>query len=367
MPGVARRQASAALDGARARTPARRIEGVDAARSLAFAGMALAHFVHPVRDDDPGWLQAVAKVADGRAAPLFCVLLGVGAGILIDRGASDHALVRRGAALFVLGYAIWPVVDRVVLILPHYGLLLAATPWLRRIPTRWLLPAAAGAFLVPSIVTAVVEEHGLLSAEQPDRYLDLLNWLGLLWQILWSGAYPALGWCGFVLVGLWVARQPLRSAATQWRLVLVGAVLAGLQPLAAAAFDALDGTRRAPDAGGWSAFFDGTSHSQRTAWFVIATASAVAVIGLCLVAARHAKAVVAPVALLGRHALTVYLAHLLVGAWLVWDWRDESEPPLAAQLAVWAVVVAGFGVLSHLWARRFRRGPLEAVLRAIAA
>ncbi|MGI8810800.1 MAG: hypothetical protein ACR2KK_23755 [Acidimicrobiales bacterium] len=59
-----------------------RLAGIDAARALAFGGMLLAHFAASRRPTDPGWLKAVDNAADGRAAPLFCLLLGVGAGLL---------------------------------------------------------------------------------------------------------------------------------------------------------------------------------------------------------------------------------------------------------------------------------------------
>ena len=45
-----------------------RLVGIDAARALAFGGMLLAHFAVSLRPGDPGWLQAVDKAADGRAA-----------------------------------------------------------------------------------------------------------------------------------------------------------------------------------------------------------------------------------------------------------------------------------------------------------
>jgi uncharacterized membrane protein len=101
-----------------------RLDGIDVARALAFAGMVLAHYVGPLGATDPGWLRGLTRVADGRAAPLFCVLLGVSAGILAARGTPDHLFVARGLLLFALGLLIWPGVDWVYLILPHYGVLL---------------------------------------------------------------------------------------------------------------------------------------------------------------------------------------------------------------------------------------------------
>ena len=341
-----------------------RLLGIDVARALAFAGMVLAHYASSERVDDPGWLQVLDNAADGRAAPLFCMLLGLGAGILSARGTPDRLVVRRGLGLLALGLAIWPVVDRVYLILPHYGLLLVLVPLLRRLPTRWLLPAAVPFFLLPSAVTAVLSDHGLRLGQQPDRYADLLDPWFLVRHIAWTGGYPVVGWVGFVLVGLWVARQPLGEAGTQRRLLAGGIAVAALQPAAARAFSALGGApSRFGASEGWAAFFDGSAHSNRTAWYVIASGSAVAAIALCLVLARHGLPVLA-LAPLGRLALSAYLLHLLVGI-RVWGWRDARVPALTAQVVVAAVVIAALAVGAAVWARWLRRGPAETVLRAL--
>ena len=331
-----------------------RLTGIDVARAFAFVGMVLAHYVAAWRVDDPGWLQVLDNAADGRAAPLFCMLLGLGVGILSARGASDAVVVRRGLALLALGLAIWPVVDRVYLILPHYGVLLMLVPAARRLRTRWLLPAAGLLFLVPSAVTAVHTDSGLRMADQPDRYADLLDLWFLVRHLVWTGGYPLVGWAGFVLVGLWVARQPLGEAATQRRLLAIGVAVAALQPLATLARRALDGDR--------ALVFDGSAHSNHTAWYVLASGSAVAAIALCLVLVRR-RVPVAALAPLGRMALSAYLLHLVIGI-RVWAWRDDTVPALAAQLAVAAAVIAVLAVGAALWARWLPRGPAEAVLRA---
>ena len=348
------------------RTIVGRLDGLDLARALAFGGMLLAHFARSSRTGDPGWLQGIDNVADGRAAPLFCVLLGVGAGVLTARGTPDRVLVQRGVALFVLGLAIWPFVDRVYLILPHYGVLLALVPLLRRLPTRALLPAAVIAFLIPSAITATLDGHHLRAASQPETYAQLLHVRSVLGQLLWTGGYPLVGWIGFALVGLWVARQPLRDRVTQLRLLAGGIAIAMLQPAAAAAFAARDGRLDDPNARGWSAFVDGSAHSNATAWYVLASATAVAVIGACLLVAPHARSLLRPVCALGAMALTAYLVHLVIGAQVVWSWRDRAQPPLSSQMLVACAVFAALAIVAALWTRFWRRGPVEAVLRAIS-
>ena len=316
--------------------------GIDAARAIAFGGMLLAHFAASRRADDPGWLKALDNAADGRAAPLFCLLLGVGAGLLAARGTSDGAFVRRGLVLFGLGLAVWPLVDTVFLILPHYGILLALFPLVRLLPTRRLLPAAGVAFLVPSALVATLGEMGMRAGGQPSTYVELLDLPAVLGGILWTGGYPIVGWAGFVLVGAWVVRLPLRSARTQWALLAGGLAVAATQPL-------FDPSHAA-------------AHSNRTAWYLLATATAVAVLAACLLLAGALRAVVP----LGQMALTAYLAHLLLGEALVFPWLREAGPPLVAQVAVAAGVFVAFALAARAWLAAHRRGPLETAVRALA-
>ncbi|HEX2048925.1 MAG TPA: DUF418 domain-containing protein [Acidimicrobiales bacterium] len=335
-----------------ARTPtSTRLVGIDAARALAFGGMLLAHFAASRRADDPGWLQAFDNAADGRAAPLFCVLLGVGAGLLAARGTSDVAFVRRGLVLFGVGLLAWPFVERVYLILPHYGLLLALFPLARRMPTRWLLPAAGLAFLVPSLVVATAGDVGLRTAGQPSTYAELFDLGEVVTQILWTGGYPVVGWVGFVLVGAWVVRRPLRERGTQLRLLVGATAVALTQPLVAAAYE----TR------GWP-FLDSVAHSNQAAWYVLASATAVAVIAACLLLTRAVR----PIVPLGQVALSAYLAHLLLGEALVFPWRATADPSLATQVAVALAVLVAFAVAASAWLARHRRGPVETVVRALS-
>jgi uncharacterized membrane protein YeiB len=346
------------VEAASAGAPAgRRLVGVDVARALAFAGMLLAHFAIS-RGGAPGWLEAVDDVADGRAAPLFCVLLGLGAGLLLARGRTDATLLGRGAALFVLGLVLWPLVPQVFVILPHYGVLLALVVLLRRLPARALLPAAALAFVVPSLVVAAVGSDDLRSGGQPDTYADLLDVPDVVAGLVWTGGYPLVGWTGFVLVGLLLARLPLADRSVQRRLVVVGAVVGGLQPLAAMAWARSSEPLT-------SALLDSRAHSNQLAWYVLASATAVAVIGACLLVADRAAALLRPLQRLGQVMLTAYVLHLGIGVWLVWPWHD-GDPSLAAQVLVVVAVLALFVVVADRWVGRGRRGPVEAVLRAVA-
>jgi uncharacterized membrane protein YeiB len=327
--------------------------------------MLLAHFASPSSERDPGWLQAIDNAADGRAAPLFCILLGVGAGILSEHGATAATFVRRGLVLLALGIAIWPITTDVFLILPQYGVLLMTIPLLRRSPTRWLLPAAASAFVVPAAITAFVDDHALITASQPGTYGELGDVYGIVRQLAWTGAYPLIGWLGFALVGLWLARLPLGQRGVQRRLLVGGACVAAMQPFVAVVYDLLDPGRET-DARGLAAFFDGRAHSNDFAWYVLSSGTAVAIIAGCLLVVPRFRVPLRPIASLGSMMLSAYLLHLLLGAHVVWPWDDESDPTLLTQMVVVGFVFAGFAAAADLWRRRYRRGPVEFLLRAVS-
>ncbi|HWI05190.1 MAG TPA: DUF418 domain-containing protein, partial [Acidimicrobiales bacterium] len=144
------------------------------------------------------------------------------------------------------------------------------------------------------------------------------------------------------LAGAWVVRLPLRSTSTQWALLAGSVVVAATQPLLPAA--------------------QAAAHSNRTAWYVLATATAVAVLAACLLLGDRLRAVVP----LGQMALTAYLAHLLLGEALVFGWLDAAQPALAIQMSVATAMFAGFAVAASAWLAVHRRGPVEAAVRTLA-
>jgi uncharacterized membrane protein YeiB len=65
-------------------------------------------------------------------------------------------------------------------------------------------------------------------------------------------------------------------------------------------------------------------------------------------------------------ALTAYLAHLVLGQALVFPWLRTAGPALVVQVAVAAGVFVAFSLAARAWLAGHRRGPVEAVVRALA-
>jgi uncharacterized protein len=348
--------------GAPVRRP--RLVGVDIARALAFGGMLLSHYVAVVRPGEPGWLRTIADIPGGRAAPVFCLVLGIGAGLLVRGGVGDSTFFRRAVVMMALGLALWPQAGAVLLILPHYAVLLALTPLLRRLPRPALLSFAAVAFVAPSIVVAAIDGHRLRGSAGPASYHDLTDVGGFVGRLMWTGGYPLVGWIGFFAVGIWLAGLSLTTAPVRRWMIVVGIGIAALHPVASWALDAAGGDVEH----GVGPFLDTKAHSNHAAWYVVATGTAVALVGLALVVdGRRRRGWARPLVSLGQLALSAYLAHLAIGRAWVWPWRDDDQPSLAAQMAVAGLVFAGLAAAATLWRILFRRGPAEVIVRVVAA
>lgn len=331
-----------------------RWHGVDAARGLAVLGMMAAH-TWP-RDAEQSEL-----LVDGRPSVLFAVVAGVAIGLVTGgaeppttgRSAARGRLAIRAALLIALGLLLWMLPHGIAIILDSYGVMfLLLVPLL--FSARWLLAAVAVGFLVaaPLVRDRVVE----LTGAQPTGPLVpgaeggtvLIDWL-------LTGYYPALLWLPLLLAGLLCSRAGL--ASTRVRLLMVGlGTAASVGGYGAAAV--LLGT-------------DTSAHSGTTAELLGAGGLAIAIIGLALLALdgatpRRAVLIIAmPLTALGRVALTVYVAHVLVVATFAalgpaGQFEAEVGVPLFIGMAIGGTLI---GLACQALSRR---GPLEWLLSTVA-
>ncbi|NAZ88806.1 heparan-alpha-glucosaminide N-acetyltransferase domain-containing protein, partial [Kineococcus indalonis] len=185
------------------------------ARAVAIAGMMTAHVVP---EGAPGLPGALFDLADGRASGLFGVLAGVSLGLSTrrtppaarPRSAARLGIAVRGALVALLGLALVSAGSRVAIILPYYGV-----AFLLVLPVLWWparrLAVLAAAWLVAGPVAGwwLRAAHALEPTYQQPTLLDLAHPLELLRTLLLTGYYPVLGWTGYLLLGLAVARGGL--------------------------------------------------------------------------------------------------------------------------------------------------------------
>jgi uncharacterized membrane protein YeiB len=327
---------------------------------MAVFGMIGAH-VGVVADDVDASPSSWLAVVNGRSSILFAVLAGVSIALLSGRTtpATGDELVRarmrilvRAAWVFAVGGVLEALGTDIDVILGVYALLFVlALPFLRWSPRRLLVAAGVLAVVTPPVDLLLAQW-----ADAADSYDEPIVWLSV------TGAYPALIWWTFILVGLAVGRCDLASPRVRTTLIGAGAVVtvlgyaggwltsqwwAGGTPVSG------DGFSERPSE--WDlAWLSGASpHSGTTFELVGSVGVALVVIGFCLVVADRLRTVIYPLASVGAMALTVYTGQVLAIWALGLDYDDNRA---------WAGYIVVSLVFATAWRLTVGRGPLERLL-----
>lgn len=332
------------------RGPAGRRADLDLARGIALVAMAAAHFERVLSNQlGPAWLGHLLRAPNGRAGVLFVVLAGMGASLLVARDPrrGRARLAARAVCLLGLGYAFLFLWEADVLHVYGVLLLLAAA-----------LVRARGATLAGGILVAILGPVAFAAAGLDlDRgwvlgrleYRDLWTLEGHVRHFVLNGYFPLVPWIAFVLYGVWLGRRVDRIRS-------MGAAAAGVW-LGAEGAGALLTPRLGPIAS--------TAAVPGGPLFVVASAAlATAVLSLSgrIVRAGHGAAL----ARLGRFSLTLYVLHIVVGIGVFDEFHRLGSLSLA-QVAAWWVLFVWTALLgTRLWSARFRRGPLETLLRRLS-
>jgi uncharacterized membrane protein YeiB len=306
----------------------------------------------------------------GRAAPLFAVLAGVSIALLsgANRSALGDDLVRartrimvRAGWVFLIGGVLELLGAPILVILGVYAVLfLLALPFLRWPPRRLLLLAAGLMVVAPPVSLLLSQVAIVAEAETPFAVLVL------------TGAYPALWWWAFVLVGLAVGRLNLSARRVRVGLFLSGAAAAvagyalgwlstQLVANGVAVPEPVDAYERMPgwnetSVGRWDwAWLSGAQpHTGTPFWLLASAGFAVAVIAVCLVVGDALPLPAYPLASVGAMALTTYSVQV-VALWVF-------PPDGSFGWKIWLLFTAGTVVFAVAWRLLAGRGPLERLL-----
>ncbi len=358
-----------------------RIIGFDVARALAVFGMVIVNFkIAMAMNADPHWLADLAGLLEGRAAATFVVLAGIGLSLLSKkaREAGDvqalarhrDSLLKRALFLFVVGLLytpIWPA-D----ILHFYGLYITIGALLLAAPSRRLL-WLAGAFTLTFVGLILIFDYEKAWNWETLQYADLWTTQGMVRHLFFNGFHPVFPWTAFLLIGLVIGRLDLRDAGVRRRLFAQGVIVAVLaEACSAILIRAFSISADAAEIEVIGALF-GTAPMPPMPLYILAGAgTAAAVIAACValtewVRGRHSedpfwlKSLVAT----GQLALTLYVAHVLVGMGTLEAIGRLENQTAAFAIACAMIFCATAVVFATLWRRHFRRGPLEWLMRRV--
>jgi len=354
-----------------------RIAGYDLARALAVFGMVVVNFkiVMGAEEAGPSWLVGLVGLLDGRAAATFVVLAGAGISLLSRQArwsgdrqqlARDRRrLLWRALFLFVVGLLytpIWPA-D----ILHFYGVYVAVAALLLGASTRRLL-AGAAALVTGFVGMLLTLDYNAGWDWNTLTYHGLWTPAGMVRHLLFNGFHPVVPWLAFLLVGMAIGRLDMASPAVRRRLFAWGAGVAlaaeGASRLLVRtlAADATPAARELIQA------LLGTSPMPPMPLYMLAGAgTATAVIAAAVAVGERCReaACIRPLVATGQLALTLYVAHVVIGMGTLEAMGRLGHQTLPVALLASVVFCAGGVLFAHLWRRRFRRGPLEVLMRGL--
>jgi len=343
--------------------PGARLEGLDLARFLALVGMVFVNFRLVMGAQGQGALEAFASALEGRAAALFVVLAGVGLGLMAKRKPwRDSALTIFKRAIFLLIVGLLNTTFFTADILHYYAVYFLIAIFLLRASNGVLLLVMAGLIADFAIMAFVFDYDAGWNWETFD-YSGFWTMRGFITNLFFNGWHPVAPWLAFVVYGLILARLSLHKLRTQaW---LLAASLA-LWLTATYASSVLVGWAQPLDRD--LAYLLGTAPIPPGPFYMLAGMGvAGAVIALCLILAAPLRAIGILIFFTtpGRQTLTLYVAHIYIGMGALEMLGFIGNQSLE-RAAVASVLFCLAAVLfAWRWSRRFRRGPLEIVMRAV--
>lgn len=352
----------------------KRIVGFDLARALAVFGMVVVNFkvVMVAERNGPSWLGSAVGLLDGRAAATFVVLAGAGISLRTQKARASRdaqqlaqartELLKRAALLFLAGLLYMPVWPGDIL--HFYGVYIAVAAFLLAAPARrlWALAAAlVSAF--PLLLLTLDYEQGWDWATL--SYDGLWTPAGMIRNLFFNGFHPVVPWLAFLLSGMVLGRLDMGDAAVRRRVFAWGAGVA--ISAEAASWLLVRMLARGSDREVIVAIF-GTEPMPPGPFYVLAGGGVACAVIAALVALGERNqdtAWLRPFVATGQLALTLYVAHVIVGMGVleaIGRLENQTVPFALLSAAVFCAVAMLF---ASLWRMRFEQGPLEAVLRAL--
>lgn len=338
-----------------------RLHGLDFARFLAFAGMVLVNF-HVVMglEAGAGWALAFLSVFEGKAAATFVVLAGVGLGLAAQRSEPQVfriVTLKRALFLFALG-----LINSLIFpadILHYYAVYFVFGLSLIHRSTRLILTAL---LVLPWVFVALlfVFNYELGWNWETLDYEGFWTPVGFVRNLFFNGWHPVVPWISFLLFGFVLARMDFGLSSVRRNLVLFGA-------LAVAASYGLSAL--------WGALFTGELADFGTTapvppmplYMLGGMGAAAVVIGISLALFdQDFSRWLRPFTVAGRQALTLYIAHIVLGMGVLEAMALIGGQPAEAAILAASIFIVFSVVYALIWAKFFKVGPLEWVMRRVA-
>ncbi|TKB52823.1 DUF418 domain-containing protein [Ferrimonas aestuarii] len=355
-----------------------RVLGFDVARALAIFGMVIVNFkIAMSADSGNSLLLGFSTLFEGRSSALFVMLAGVGISMLAKRARIEGSanlinlarrrVAKRGLLLFLVGLLYTPIWEADIL--HFYGIyFLFAVPLLFS-PQRTLLAVAVGVVLAFPLLMLIVD-YGANWDWDSFQYRHFWTLDGMVRHLFFNGFHPVFPWAAFLVFGMWLGRLDLSQASIRVRLFSVALTVLLLTETLfyVIRMEVGNGHSVGLTAEEVEFLLSVSIIPPLPQYMVSATCSSVMVLVASLYFADkyQNRAPIQWLSQTGRLALTLYVAHVVLGMGLLEQlgWLEGQD--IASSLVSALLFCLGGTIFSALWLGAFKEGPLEWLFRKLA-
>lgn len=355
-----------------------RIVGYDLARGLAIAGMVFVNFKVVMVAPTDALLYQWLGVLSGKAAALFVVLAGVGMTLMYASAKrKDGAekirqvkinLLKRAVFLFLVGlsyYVIWPA-D----ILHYYGVYMVIGIVLLAAP-RVLLQTISILLVIGYTILLLFFNYETGWDWNSLEYTGFFTPAGFFRNLFLNGFHPVIPWVAFLLTGIWLGRINFSNSRKLRQVALFSIAIYVIFKGLSVFLVSWANTLPAADAKELRYLFG--TEPMPPLFFYMTTAASLAV--FIIVASIYAgqkfsqTMVVKLLISTGQLALSNYFFHVVVGMLAIELIFGELEQAFPVWFAFFYALAFNLLliVFSYFWRKKYRRGPLESIMRKITA
>ncbi len=354
-----------------------RVLGFDLARAYAIFGMFIVNFSFCFGTFGGGsFLEKFQFLFIGNASSVFIILAGLGLTLMVrnqdstseQKAKIKKVVLKRSWFLFGVGlllYSWWPG-D----ILHFYGGYLHIAAYILFIPKKyylWLILAVVVIYHLLLLIIPVSTGWNYVTSE----YLDFWTPIGFLRNTLYNGWNSILPWISFFFLGMWLGRLNWNEKKVKRNLFLVAIV----------SLVAFKGLKIAASYNKFSEnvnFYMKQEYSPIVLPFMIITAScAILVILLSIYISEKFQSlkIIKYLTATGKMSLTLYVFHITIGMIVLSRLTGKSYtglystgvPASAEFIMTYVIVIYTFCVFFCVqWSKKFKKGPLEMLMRKIS-
>lgn len=335
------------------------------ARFFAFFGMVIVNFQMVMRDQTlqkPNWLESILVLFEGKAAATFVVLAGIGVSLAFHRVETQGfriTMLKRSLFLLAIGLVNMSIFEADII--HYYAFYFALGIWFLPLDKHKLLFLTGGIVLAFPFLNLICNydtgwDWNNLS------YSGLWTPEGFLRNLTFNGWHPIVPWLGFFTFGIFLSKLDLAKRGIAIRIAaigIVGSIITAIISETSIAF-------AAPLIGTDAATILGTSPIPPGPFYMLNGMSAASlVIGLCLLLPPtiYQNPAIKTLCKTGQQTLTLYFAHILIGMGIIEMMGLISATSSLVALNAAALFVAASIIYVTMWNLKFKRGPLEELMR----